>query len=93
MRRQMVKGGAVAHVEALLKGEGVVLCGEEAFVELDGHLPAARIGLGEGVAGDDVLRLEELHGEVVGAGHRKPKASLSLMGASGRRQFLKWSGL
>ena len=26
-------------------------------------------------------------------GTEKPKASLSLMGASGRRQFLKWSGL
>ena len=37
-------------------------------VELDGHLAAADVSLGEGLAGDNVFGLKELHGEIVGAG-------------------------
>ena len=49
----------------------MVFYGEEPVVQLDGHLAAAHVSLGEGLAGDDIFCLEELGGEVVGAGDRE----------------------
>ena len=83
------KGGAVAHIKGGLQRKVLVPHRKEPLVQLVGHLAVAHKGLGEGVGGEDIFGLEELHGEVVGAGTEKPKARLSLMGVAGSWQFLK----
>ena len=54
-----------------------------------GHLAVAHKGLGEGVGGEDIFGLEELHREVVGARHREAEGQLVVDGGCGQLAVLE----